>query len=104
MATAGDASEAEKGKVIRLSKAAENYLKKRQHDDEKLNDTLRRILGLPNRRGEAQPLRIYYVVPNGHAPIVRLSLAEARGEAILLATRKKLKKAEAVIIVQEMAG
>lgn len=96
--------EKNKGRVIRLSKATENYLTQRRHGDESPNETLKRILGLPNRRGEEQKLKRYYVIPNGNSPLVRMTLAEARGEAILIATRKKLKKAEAVIVVQEIAS
>lgn len=94
----------ERGPVLRIPKLVENHLRKRQHAGEKLNDTLRRVLGLPTRRGKKQELRTYYVVPNGESPVIRLSMAEARGEAILLATRKRLKKAEAVVTVQEIAG
>lgn len=91
------------GKVVRLSKEVEVHIRKRQHAGESFDATLRRMFGIRGRKGQKNDLRVYYILPNGTAPKVSTNLAEARGEAIILATKKGLKKAEAVLTVQEIA-
>lgn len=90
------------GKAVRISLDVKNYLEKRQRGSESYDSILRRLFGLPTRKGEAQPLRILYVVPNGEAPITKSTLAEARGQAILLAAKRGAKKADAVLTFQEV--
>lgn len=90
------------GKAVRISQDVKTYLEKRQRGTESYDAILRRLFGIPTRKGETQLLKVYYVVPNESNPIVRKTLAEARGEAILLATKRGIKKAESVITVQEV--
>jgi len=90
------------GKAVRISKDVKTYLEKRQRGTESYDATLRRLFGLPDRKGNAQPLRTLWIVPNGTAPIARLTQAEARGDAIVLAAKRGIKKAEQVIQVQEV--
>lgn len=90
------------GKAVRISQDVKTYLEKRQRGEESYDAILRRLFGIPTRKGEAQPLKIYYVVPNEASPIIRRTLAEARGESIIVATKKGIKKAESVITVQEL--
>jgi len=91
-----------RGKVIKLSLELSAYLKSRMSRGEGYDAVIRRLLGLPTRKGEPQGLAEFYVVPNDGKPIIRLTLAEARGDAILQATKKKLKKAERVLTVREV--
>jgi hypothetical protein len=90
------------GKAVRISQDVKVYLERRQRGKESYDAILRRLFGLETRKGEAQPLHTYYVIPNNGDPIIRASLAEARGEAILLATKRGIKKAEQIVTVQEI--
>ena len=89
------------GKVVKLSQFLVSYLKRRGAKGESLDSILRRQFGLPDRKGTAQPLALYYVVP-GQPPQVSDDLADARGKAIVAATKKGLKKAAAVLTVREV--
>lgn len=90
------------GKAVRISLDVKNYLEKRQRGTESYDSILRRLFGLPTRKGDTQPLGLLFVIPNGEAPITKLTLAEARGQAILRAARRGSKKAEAVLTYQEV--
>lgn len=90
------------GKAVRISLGVQNYLKKHQRGKESYDSVLRRMFGMPTTKGKAQELLRYFIVPNGTDPVIRKSVAEARGAAILLAARKGIKKAEAVIEVREI--
>lgn len=89
------------GKVIKISHFLANYLRKRGSRGESFDSILRRHFGLPDRKGKPNKLAYYYVVP-GEKPIIRTDLAEARGEAIVQAARKGLKKAVAVLTLREV--
>lgn len=91
-------------KVIRLSRDVFNFIGRKARKGESADSTLRRLFGLADRKGTPQDLRVYYVVPNDGKPIIRDTEADARGEAILLAARRRLgaKKAERVIEVREI--
>jgi len=89
------------GKVVKLSQAVAAFLRRRGAKDESYDAILRRQFGIPDRKGTAQPLAIYYVVP-GSPPLISDDLADARGKAIVQATRKGLKKAVAVLTVREV--
>lgn len=92
------------GKIVRLSETVTNYLTKRRKKGESFDACLRRQFGLADRRGRAQSLATYFVLENFGNPIIKKTLADARGEAIVQATKRKLgiKKAEAVKEVREV--
>lgn len=89
-------------RLVRLSAVVLRHLKEKAQKRESADLTLRRLLGLPDKKGKAQTLELYYVIPNGGDPKISRDLAEARGEAILLAAGKGLKRAERIITVQEL--
>lgn len=63
---------------------------------------LRKHFGLPDKRGKAQPLREYFIIPNGDSPFVCLEEPDARGLAVQIAVQKKTKKVERVLKVREL--
>jgi hypothetical protein len=77
---------------------------KHGYKQESFDACLRRLFGLPDKKGNAQPLRTYWIVPNGTEPKAFLTSADARGHAIVLATKKGHKKADTVIAVREEAS
>lgn len=89
------------GKVVKLTRFLANWLRARGARDESFDSILRRQFGLPSCRGEAQPLSLFYVIPGPPAQVSD-DLAEARGKAIVAATRKGLKRAQSVITVREV--
>lgn len=91
-------------RVVRLSREVYGYVHRKARRGEAADATLRRLFGLPDRKGEPQVLRTYYVVPNEGRPLISDREADARGQAILMAARKRLgaKKAERVIEVKEV--
>ena len=92
-----------KGRVVRLSKEVETYLSRKRKGSESFDSILRRVFGLPDRKGNEQPLKTYYVIDNGgKSPIIKRDKAEAKGEAIILAVRKDSKKTERVLTVREV--
>lgn len=108
MSTGGTAKRAssrkkrkETGKVVKLSQYVVGLLKRKGSAGESLDSIIRRHFGWPDRKGTAQPLALYYVIP-GPPALISADLAEARGKAIVTATRKGLKKAQSVITVREV--
>jgi len=94
------APERDKGKPVRLSYLVLETLDKKRRGKEGFDAVLRRLLGLPNRRGTAQILRSFWLLPQ--KLIVRKSRAEAKGEAVLASVRSGKKKVmEAPIRVTE---
>lgn len=94
-------------RVVRLSKTIIGYLKKRKSGNESFDSTLRRQFGIPSfkDRGDdnRNALRTFFLVRQeaGHFKVFD-DLATARGEAILVAMRKGVRKAERVIETREV--
>lgn len=95
-----------KGKVVRLSDTIEQFIRrKRRKSDESYDAVLRRLFGIDTLKGAKQPLRTYFILETDRDPIAKRTLAEARGEAIILAVRrqkKRIYKGETPIKVQEV--
>lgn len=96
MSTRKDTRKNRESKVMRISPAVVSYLTKRRRKRESFDSILRRLFGLPTLKGALQELTTYFIIPNGDRPIVRLTKAEANGEAVLLATKKGLRTTEKV--------
>lgn len=91
----------DKGKPIRLSNKVLETLDKKKKGRESYDAILRRVLGLPTRKGLEQSLRTFWLLPS--KLIVRSSRAEAKGEAVLQSVQQGKKKVmEAPIKVVEM--
>lgn len=96
------------GRAVKLSKEVIAWLEKNQRriNDKRIesyDEILRRLFGLPTRRGERQPTLTYFVLPNEGEPLIFQDKAEARGAAVIRAVRRGLKKAEAVVTVRGSA-
>lgn len=89
------------GKVVRLSRLILAYVESRKRGRESLDGTLRRVFGLPDRKGSEQPLRTYFILDNGGRPLVRYSEEEARGEAVIQAVKRGDRTYEKPIKVRE---
>ena len=90
----------DKGRPIRISNLVLEALDKKKKVCESYDAILRRFIGLPDRRGAAQPRSIYCLLPK--SLIARKSRAEAKGESVLQAVRQGKKKViEAPIKVTE---
>jgi hypothetical protein len=89
----------DKGEAVRLSNAVLAVLKPKLKRGESYDNLLRRMLGLPSRKNEAQTRAIFWVLPQ--TLIATKNLAEARGEAILAAVQQGKQKAEKPIKVIE---
>lgn len=77
------------GKVVRVDPMIWKFLGSQRKPKETVSAALRRLLGLPSRKGE-DPQGIIYILPE--SGIVCQTLAEARGEAILRAVKRGKKK------------
>ena len=91
-----------KGPVIRVSHDVERFLTRHRRKKESFDAILRRYFGLPDKRGNPQDLRTYFVIPNDDKPIVFTEEPDARGFAIQLAIRQNRKKTERAIEVREV--
>lgn len=89
----------DKGEVVRLSNAVISVLKKKLRREESFDSLMRRMLGLPSRLNEPHELATFWVLPQ--TLIATKNLAEARGEAILVAVSQGKQKAEKPIKVIE---
>jgi len=89
----------DKGKPVRLSNEVLNELRSRLRRGESFDSLMRRFFGLPDRLGNPQPIRTYWLLPS--ALVAAPSLAEARGEAILRAVQQGKRKTERPIKVIE---
>jgi len=90
--------------VVRLSESVLAYLGKRQRDEEPLDATLRRLFGLPTKKGDPQPLTTVYVVMDESNPQAFFNKGEARGAAISAGVKKGTvwNKVPQVITCQEV--
>ncbi len=79
-----------KGRVIRLTPDLVTIVAAEQERGEKIPDVLRRLLGL---KGEVR-----YVLPSD----VHETVEEARGEAVIRAVRRKLKRPEKPITMRKV--
>lgn len=96
-----------KGKPIKVSRTVYEYLTKLKEPKEGYDALLRRHFGLESRKGHPQPLATYYIIDTPEDLVVKRTLAEAKGEAILLAVKRgqKLtdkKRKDAVRTVREL--
>ena len=71
------------GRVLRADPVVQRFIESQLHVKESLTACLRRLLGLPSKRGE-KPKR-HYVLPSDLFPSVEL----ARGHAIMRAVKTK---------------
>lgn len=83
-------------KPIKVSDEVLRVLSRLRGHSESYDACLRRHFGLASRKGEPQSLLKYYIVDagEGEAPIARRTLAEARGEAILLSVKRGGKRTD----------
>ena len=92
---------ASKGRVIRVSDEVWNLLQKKRQGRLSWDTLLRRMLGLPKRNGEPQPLvEGWLEITTGR---FFLDEAEARGEAVMAAARAGTKKVNQPIRMRELA-
>ena len=85
------------GKVIRVDELTFRFISEKRRRGEPVTALLRRLLGLPSRKGIVErPTQ--YVLPSDLHPTIE----DARGEAVLRAVRGK-RKAEEPKIVREIA-
>ena len=97
----------ETGKPVKLSLELAAHLDPLRVGRESYDSIIRRYFGLPSRTGHEQPLRNYYIIDTPKQLIVSRTLAEAKGEVILLAVKRGQKlshkqKIESVIHVREL--
>lgn len=78
------------GHVLRVDAATWRFIEKKRRGSEPFASLMRRLIGLPNRKGEP-PAADYYVLPGAHMALE--TIEEARGAAILLAVKGKKGKA-----------
>lgn len=97
------------GKVIKLSRELYGHLTSLKGKGEGYDAFLRKHFGLPAKNGHEQPLRSYFVIDTPTDLLVRRTLAEAKGEAILLAVKRGQKfrtdhypKKDKVVCVREL--
>ncbi len=95
------------GKVVKISRELYAHLGELRLKGEGYDGMLRRYFGIPSRTGHPQPLRTYYVIDSPKDLLVRRTVAEAKGDAILLAVKRGQKinhkeKKDAVIVVREL--
>lgn len=94
---------ASKGRPVRLSDDIYNLLdKKRSRFTKRLSFDclLRRVFGLPNRRGEPQPLVEGWLEVNSGK--FYLDEADARGAAVIEAARARTKKVKRPLRMREV--
>lgn len=91
--------EPDKGKPVRLSWEVLKYVKRYAGAKESFDSVLRRLLGLPTKKGEKQELRVFWTVP-GQKKLYE-DRADAAGESILLAHKSGKRKAKKPIKLKE---
>jgi hypothetical protein len=96
------------GTVVRISRELVAHLGELKQPGEGYDALLRRQFGLPSRNGHEQKLRNYFVIDTADDLIVKRTIAEARGEAIILAVKRgqrliDKKRKESVLKVREVA-
>ncbi len=95
------------GKAIKVSRELYAHLTELKARGEGYDGLLRRHFGIPSRNGHEQPLRTYFIIDTADDLIVRRTLAEARGDAIILAVKRgqrmtDRKRKESVVKVREL--
>lgn len=85
------------GKIVRIDPALERLVEAKRRGRESVSATLRRLVGLPSRKGGID-VKVFYVLPS-HA---HASIEEARGAAVLEKIRQKKTKAESPIELREI--
>lgn len=78
------------GKVIRVDPLIWKHLNQHRKQHETVSSALRRLMGLPPRKGEFSPIQTFYILPESR--VVALTIEEARGLAVIHAVRKGKKK------------
>jgi hypothetical protein len=91
-------------KPVKLSGAVIGFLNNRRGNKggrkESYDSVLRRYFGLPTQRGKPQRLKTYFVLDNDGSPLIFTRKADAAGEAVILAVRRKGKQPDPVITVR----
>lgn len=80
-------------KVMRVSGPVLARLRRLKRDKESLDGLLRRLLGMPTRKGEPQPLKRFYLLPNDDEIVPWIAMEDeeqVRGIQVLKKTRAKL--------------
>ena len=90
------------GKPIRISDDVTNFLNRKRRKNESYDSLLRRVFGLPDKSGNAQELKVYWVIDNSGDPQAYVEESIARGDAVRLAIRAGKKKTERVFEVREI--
>jgi len=85
------------GRVIRIDPLLVKTLEEKKRPYETMSGLLRRLMGLPSRKGAVE-VRAYYVLPSDMAETVE----EARGRAIIEKVKRKLAKPERPVVVREV--
>ena len=97
---------ASKGEAVRLSDAVIAYLNRQNNNRGLSYDALmRKLFGLPDRKGASQRLIEGYLIPASGAFHLRTkdyTEADANGDAIIAAAKKKSKKVHAPILMREV--
>lgn len=84
------------GKVIRIDELTYRFISEKRRRGEQITSLVRRLIGLPSRKGIVdRPVR--YVLPSD----LHATVEEARGAAVLKSVKAKTKKTEEPIAIRE---
>lgn len=89
-------------RIIRISRDVDVFLNRARKHKGTYDAILRKLLGLDPKKGQAEPLKHYWVIPNGNDPVIYNTEAQAKGGAIVLAVKQHRKEAHPVIKVREV--
>lgn len=86
------------GKVLRIDALTYNFIQEKRRRGETLVSLVRRLIGLPSRKGIVDR-PVVYALPSDLFPTVE----EARGAAVVKSVKMKLKRAEEPIPIREVS-
>jgi hypothetical protein len=91
------------GKVLRVDPLIWKFLSDRRKPKETNSALVRRLMGLPPRKGDATEAKTWFILPE--SKVACHTIEEARGAAIVIAVRTgKKKPSERPVEVREIAG
>lgn len=88
------------GHVLRVSPTVWRHLLLRKRKKESVDGMMRRLLGLPSRKGKVQNLRVFWALPK--LGVITETEEDARGLAVVVKVQKKLSEIEDPICVREL--
>lgn len=91
---------ASKGSPIRISDEVRAFLEKKRQGRSSFDSLFRRMFGLPNRKGEPQPLLEGWLEVNTGR--FYFEEADARGASVIAAAKAKTKKVKQPIRMREV--